>query len=260
MIENGQEYFVISRLGSLAEQKGYAELSPYIRMLMGQSMTDVHVEAIENLTNNETSFFRDGHPFKIIQERILPELIAKRRKMEHINIWCAACSSGQESYSMAMIIQEYFKGVLKWDSKIIASDLCQRMLVRAKGGVYSQFHVNRGLPARYLLKYFSKEGVSWRLNSEIRNMVDFKQINLTDKLDKWPDMPAMDIVLLRNVFIYMNAAVKNDILTKISQILKPDGYLILGAAETIPQSNPYFQLKNYERTLCYQLFERSNDG
>ena len=156
---------------------------------------------MEALANNETSFFRDVHPFETLKQWILPELARRRAAEARLHIWCAACSSGQEPYSVAMLLREHFPALRDWQVRILGSDLSSEMLQRARGGRYSQLDVHRGVSARLLAKYFQKVGAEWQITEDIRRMVEFRPINL---IDTWPPFPAQDVILLRNVLIYFD--------------------------------------------------------
>jgi chemotaxis protein methyltransferase CheR len=181
---------------------------------------------------------------------VLPDLIARRSAVRELNIWCAASSSGQEPYSLAMLIRESFPKLASWKVRILATDLSTDILARAREGRYSQLEVNRGLPATLLVKYFQKRGCDWYLKDDIRNMVDYQIVNLSDR---WPYLPLMDIVMIRNVLIYFAVETKKEILAKVRRVLKPDGYLFLGAAETTFSIDNSFERVQFERATCYQV-------
>ena len=162
---------------------------------------------------NETSFFRDVRPFEVLRELVLPELISKRAAERTLNIWCAACSGGQEIYSLLMLIKEHFPVLEGWKLRVIASDLSTQMLEKAKRGIFSQLEVNWGLPASYMVRYFEKAGLDWEIHESFRKSIEFMSVNLTKP---WPVLPAMDLVLMRNVMIYF------DVETKKTGF-KPDG-------------------------------------
>ena len=177
-------------------------------------------------------------------------MIAKRPPGQRLMIWCAACSSGQEPYSIAMLVHEHFPALAGSRLRIIATDLSDAILARAREGLYSQIEVNRGLPAALLVKYFTKQGLQWRIKSEIRRMVEFQQGNLAAT---WPFLPQMDLIFIRNVLIYFGVDTKKAILAKVRGILKPDGYLFLGSSETTLTLDAAFEPVSIGKTLCYQL-------
>ncbi len=202
------------------------------------------------MTNNETWFFRDLHPFEMIKRRLLPELIAARSSSRRLNIWSAASSSGQEAFSLAMMIEESFPELRSWTVKILGTDISSTILNRARSGRYSQMEVNRGLPAPLLTRYFQREGMEWVVRESIRNRVCFEAMNLATP---WPAMPMMDIILLRNVLIYFEVPVKKQILAKARGVLQPDGYLFLGGAESTLNLDPNFERIAFDKTGCYRL-------
>jgi len=205
---------------------------------------------VEAMTTNETSFFRDFHPFEGLKKFVLPDLIARRAAERELTVWCAASSSGQEPYSLAMLIRENLPQLVSWRIRILATDLSSDVLARAREGRYSQLEVNRGLPASLLVKYFEKRGCDWYLRDDIRNMVDFQIVNLASA---WPFLPPMDIVMLRNVLIYFGVETKKDILAKVRRVLRPDGYLFLGGSETTFSIDDSFERVQLERATCYRV-------
>jgi len=251
VIEPGKEYLVETRLGALAQREGYPSLAAYIGRLRAQpSVNGLHHKAIDALTTNETLFFRDHHPFEALRRFILPALIEQRAASRQLSFWSAACSSGQEPYTLAMLIREHFPQLADWSLTILATDLSPTILKLAEEGEYSQFEVNRGLPASYLVKYFSHLGERWCIKDEIRNMVDFKLMNLAQP---WPIMPSFDLVFLRNVMIYFDVEAKKTILKKVRDCLQPDGSLFLGTAETTTNLDPEFQPVSFEKAVVYRL-------
>jgi len=205
---------------------------------------------VEAITTHETSFFRDFYPFEALKNRVLPELIAKRPPGQNITIWCAACSSGQEPFSVAMLVHEHFPALLRGKLRIIATDLSGAILERAREGLYRQAEINRGLPIVLLTKYFDKQGLYWRVKPYIRHLVEFRQSNLATT---WPPMPPLDIIFMRNVLIYFGLETKRIILGKVRKTLKSDGYLFLGSSETTLNLDAAFEPVPVEKTLCYKL-------
>lgn len=186
-------------------------------------------ESIRQTIPTETSFFRDVDVFEALRKTVFPELLRRRGNQRQLNLWSAACSSGQEPYSLALLLQAYFPLLTHWKLKFFASDRSEEMLARAREGCYSQSEVDRRLPPQLLRRYFRQQGDLWYISDEIRLMLEFHQIDL---LEKWPPLPKMDVILMRNVLIYFNRSTRRRILKKVRQILKPDGYLFLGATET----------------------------
>lgn len=249
-LEADKAYLVETRLTPLARLAGFASLQELIASLRTQTPTHpLYRQVVEAITTHETSFFRDLHPFDALRTTVLPELLTKRRSL-NLTIWCAACSSGQEPYSVAMLVREHFPTLANHRVRIIATDLSGAILDRAREGLYSQIEVNRGLPAVLLTKYFDKQGLHWRIRSEIRRMVEFQQNNLAES---WSPIPPLDIVFMRNVLIYFDVDTKKAILAKIRQVLKPDGYLFLGSSETTLNLDAAFEPISMGKSLCYQL-------
>jgi chemotaxis protein methyltransferase CheR len=249
-LEPGKEYLVESRLAPVARDNGLASLEDLVAAIRQPGAQNLTRQVVEAMTTNETSFFRDIHPFDALRQQILPELINKRSKERTLCIWSNACSSGQEPYTIAMILREHFPELSGWTVRLVGSDLSTQILKRAREGVFNQTEVNRGLPAPLLVKYFQKEGLQWRIKDELRRMVDFHQINL---VETWPaTLPKMDIVFLRNVLIYFQPETKKAILDKLKNSLRPDGYLFLGGAETTMNLDSSFNRVQLDRTVCYQ--------
>jgi chemotaxis protein methyltransferase CheR len=237
-LDADKEYLAQSRLQTLARREGIGsvtELMTRLRLDPGHSLLGKVVEA---MTTNETSFFRDIRPFEALREALIPELIRRRAGRRCLRIWCAACSSGQEPYSVAMVLREHFPELLSWKVEILASDLSTEMVDRARAGRYSQLEVNRGVPAALLLRYFRREGLHWQIDDTIRGMVEFRAINL---VRPWPPMPAFDVVFMRNVLIYFDPESKKQVLNRVAEALAPDGFLILGGAETPMFTNAEFE-------------------
>jgi chemotaxis protein methyltransferase CheR len=250
VLEEEKGYLIESRLSPLAHREGFASLSLFVERLQSAPFQALHQRAVEAMTTNETSFFRDFHPFEALKKSLLPELVEKRRQERKLNIWSAACSTGQEPYTIAMLLREYFPGLASWTIRILAADLSSEILARARAARYSQLEVNRGLPAGFLVKYFQKQACEWQLRDDIRRMVEFQVFNLAAA---WPPLPPMDIVMMRNVLIYFGLKTRKEILGKVRRILRPDGYLFLGAAETTFNLDESFERVQLERATCYRV-------
>ncbi|HKX27439.1 MAG TPA: protein-glutamate O-methyltransferase CheR [Blastocatellia bacterium] len=250
VIEPGKEYLIESRLTSLARREGFDSLGSLVASLRANSFNVTHRKVVEAMTTNETTFFRDLHPFEALKRKIVPELTEKLGAGQRLNIWSAASSSGQEAYSIAMLLHEHFPAVARSQARILATDISQAMLERTREGRYSQLEVNRGLPAPLLMKYFERHGLEWRIREDLRRMVEVREFNLAGD---WSQLPPMDIVFLRNVLIYFDQEMKKSILGKLRRILKPGGYLFLGSAETLLNLNTSFVRVQAEKSPCYQL-------
>lgn len=229
VIDPGKEYLVESRLAPLIRSEGLPSMDALVQVLRGGSRTELHRRVVDAMTTNETTFFRDIEPFEYLRTQVLPKLIQTRRVGKRLSIWYAASSTGQEPYSMSILLREHFPELHDWKIEQIATDISRKALERAREGRYSQLEVNRGMPAKLLLKYFDKKGLEWQLRDPIRNMVSFQELNLNGP---WPRLGPFDIVFIRNVMIYFDVAAKKQILGRIHDLLRPDGHLFLGAAET----------------------------
>jgi chemotaxis protein methyltransferase CheR len=248
-LDAGKEYLVESRLDPLARQEGFPSYLQMVKSLRREPIGELHRRVVEAMANNETSFFRDARAFGMIARTILPALIAERSAARTLHIWCAACSTGQEPYSLAMLLRESQPALQGWDVRIIASDISRNVLARARTGCYTQFEVNRGLPAHLLVKYFEQRGTTWEIRPEIRRMVEFREMNL---IHPWVDLPAMHLILMRNVMIYLDIATKKTILGRVEQLLDPRGYLLLGGAETTSSIDPSFEPVSVDGAMCFR--------
>jgi chemotaxis protein methyltransferase CheR len=250
VLEPGKEYLVESRLAPIVRDNGLGSISELVGKLRGPGAALLERDVIEAMTTNETSFFRDLWPFEVLKADVLPDLIAKRQTTRTLTIWCAASSTGQEPYSISMLIREHFPALGGWNVKILATDLSSEVLEKAKEARYSQLEVGRGMPAALLVKYFERHGLDWQLKPEIRRSVEFRQMNLAEP---WPALPPADLVMVRNVLIYFDTDTKKAILGKVRGVLKNDGYMFLGAAETTLNLDEGFERLQFQRTGCYRL-------
>jgi chemotaxis protein methyltransferase CheR len=250
VLDDDKQYLAESRLMPLARRAGFNSLSGLVASLLAKRFDGLHRQVVEAMTTNETSFFRDFHPFEALRKSILPQILIRNASSRELNIWSAACSSGQEPYSIAMLLQDDFHGMTNWNIRLIASELSAEMLARAREGRYSQLEVNRGLPAQLLVKYFRQNGVDWQIDEGIRRRVEFISVNLAAF---WPVLPPMDIVLMRNVLIYFGIETRKKILRKARQVLKQDGLLFLGGAETTFNLDDSFERVQFDRTICYRV-------
>jgi chemotaxis protein methyltransferase CheR len=245
-----KQYLVESRLEPIVRRLQLESLGELIARLQREPAGALHTDVVEAMVTTETSFFRDHHPFEALRKIGIPALIERRRHERRLNIWCGASSTGQEPYSLALTIREYFPELSGWTVSLLSSDISREMLTRSREGIYSQIEVNRGLPATFLIKYFDQCGTDWQLKAEIRRMVEFRQINLAAP---WPLLPPMDLILLRNVMIYFSVDTKKAILGKLAQLLRPDGYLLLGGSETTYNIDDRFQRVEPFKSGFYQL-------
>jgi chemotaxis protein methyltransferase CheR len=249
VLEPGKEYLVESRLQPIAKREGLSSLDELVVKLRGPMGGGLIQKVVDAMTTNETTFFRDVEPFEALRKFVIPGLIESKKLTRRLSIWYAASSTGQEPYSVSMLIREHFPELLSWDLQQLATDISPSVLARAREGRYSQIEINRGLPANYLIKYFTKMGNDWQLNDAVRRMVRFEELNL---IRPWPAMANVDIVMIRNVMIYFDIEAKKQILGRIRRILNPDGYLFLGGAETTMNLDDSFARQQYDRAGCYR--------
>lgn len=230
VLEPGKAYLMESRLMPVAQQNGLASLPELVAQLKRPGSRELAQQVVDAMTTNETSFYRDIHPFEALKSHVVPWLIQNRASQRVLNIWSNACSSGQEVYSIAMLLRESFPQLTGWKVRLVASDLSSAILKKAQLGIFNQTEVNRGLPMQLLLKYFTKEGLNWQIKEDIRRSIEFLPVNL---VERWPvSLPRMDIVFLRNVLIYFDPQTKATVLQNTKRLMRPDGYLFLGGAET----------------------------
>jgi chemotaxis protein methyltransferase CheR len=249
-LEDGKQYLVESRLAPMVCELKLGSIGDLVGLLRAPFSNGLQRQVVEAMVTTETTFFRDLHPFEALRKALIPELVRKRQNERSLNIWCAACSTGQEPYSVALLLRENFPALASWKINILATDLSRDVLARAREGRYSQIEVNRGLPAALLVKHFRQHGTSWQLHDQLRDMVVFQELNL---VSAWPPLPRMDLVFLRNVMIYFDVEAKKVILGRMAKVLRSDGYLLLGGAETTFNLNDSFRRLNEFKTGFYQL-------
>jgi chemotaxis protein methyltransferase CheR len=225
-----KQYLVESRLTPLARKAGLAGIPDLVQKIMKGGAETLTVEVVEAMTTNETFFFRDKTPFDHLRDTILPALLVSRASRKTLRIWSAACSTGQEPYSIAMLLKEKAAALAGWRIEIVGTDLSQEVLEKSKAGIYSQFEVQRGLPIQLLVKYFTQNGELWQISPELRGMVQHKQLNL---LQDFSHLGKFDVIFCRNVLIYFDQPTKTNIFERMSRIIEPDGMLMLGAAESV---------------------------
>jgi chemotaxis protein methyltransferase CheR len=244
----GKEYLVEARLIPVARQVGAASVADFLADAQRRPNADYQRRIIDALTTNETSWFRDREPFAALTDVVLPELIKSRASVRKVRLWSAASSSGQEAYSLAITLQEALPP--GWTYEIVGSDISTEMVKRAETGEYSQVEINRGLPATQLVQYFERAGAHWRILPSLRRNVSFRLMNLTTPL---PSMPPFDVIFLRNVLIYFDVETKRTVLRNASRLLRPDGLLFLGAAETTIGIDDNYERVAAGRTSAYRL-------
>ena len=224
-----KQYLIESRLLPLSRKCGVPGIGDLVQKMKGGSSLII-AQVVEAMTTNETFFFRDKVPFEHFRDTIMPEMLRARANRKSIRIWCAAGSTGQEPYSLAMSLKEMGAVLAGWRVEIIATDLSNEVLEKSKSGVYSQFEVQRGLPIQLLVKYFKQNGELWQISPELRAMVQHRQLNL---LHDFSQLGAFDVIFCRNVLIYFDQDTKINIFGRLVKTMEADGFLVLGAAETV---------------------------
>ncbi len=250
VLEPEKAYLLEARLSPLARAEGYGSIDAMVAQLRAQPYNGLHRKVVEAMTTNETSFFRDLHPFEALKTVVLPDAIKQRQSERRLHIWCAACSSGQEPYTIAMTILEHFPMLAGWNVKILGTDISSDMVAKSRAGRFGQIEVNRGLPANLLVKYFEKKGMEWVVRPEAQRLCEFRELNL---IEPWGSLPQMDVVFLRNVLIYFDVETKRSILNNVRKVLQPWGHLFLGGAETTINLGDVFARVQFDRAGCYRL-------
>ena len=225
-----KQYLVESRLVPLARKAGLAGITELVQKMKAGPAEALVAEVVEAMTTNETFFFRDKSPFDHLKDTMLPALLQARSARRALRIWCAASSTGQEPYSIAMCLKELGAAIAGWKIDLVATDLSQGVLEKSKAGIFSQFEVQRGLPIQLLVKHFTQIGDMWQLNADIRSMVQHRQLNL---LQDFGHLGTFDIIFCRNVLIYFDQDTKAGIFERLSRLVETDGFMVLGAAESV---------------------------
>ena len=254
-LDEKKTYLMETRLDSLVEELGCSSYGELYSKAKADDTKKIERNIIDRITTNETFFFRDSSPFEVFQYKIIPDLIDKRSAKSsgimpiNIRIWCAACSTGQEIYSLGIILKELLPDMKKYRIKLLGTDLSDQAIARASSGKYNKFEVERGLDPIRLRKYFYQDENCWKINDDIRAMVLFKKINL---LKSFSNMGKFDIIFCRNVAIYFNLDDRKALFGRIAQILEPDGYLIIGSTESLSGICPQFEPQRHLRSIFYQ--------
>lgn len=248
-LQKGKEYLLESRLNELARVLGMKSIDELYRKAKYQMSPQLKEQIVEAMTTNETYFFRDNHPFEALRKEIIPELIEARKSRKALTFWSAACSTGQEPYSIAMIIAEHFPQLMNWRVTIHATDISQAAVKKGMEGRFTQVEVNRGLPITLLIKYFKQNGAFWMVDQKLKKMIRFRKMNL---LSPFIGINGVDVALCRYVLIYFDMETKKAILNKIVKVMNPGGYLFLGATETPVGLPPYMKRVNFGRAVCWK--------
>jgi chemotaxis protein methyltransferase CheR len=243
-----KEYLIEARLLPVAREHGVDNVAELVAWFQRSPDARVRQRVVEALTTNETSWFRDREPFRALAETVVPDLVQARASSRRLRVWSAACSSGQEPYSLAIELERSLPA--GWTYEILATDISTEMLERARKGEFSQVEVNRGLPAQLLLEHFDRDGAYWRISSGLRRAVTFQQMNLAAPM---PALAPFDVVFLRNVLIYFDVETKRSVLQSVGRLLRPDGWLFLGGAETTIGVDDNYVRVTAGRTSAYRL-------
>lgn len=249
-------YLVENRLQPVARKWGFANLDQLVGALRTRPDGKLRKDVVDAMTTNESLFFRDIKPFDLMRDVVLPPLMTARASSKRIRIWSAACSSGQEPYSLAMMFSEMQAKLAGWRIEILATDLSSEIIAKARAGSYSQFEVQRGLPIAMLVKYFKQDGDRWQIADSIRNQVTFREYNL---LEHPRTLGQFDVVFCRNVLIYFDQPTKTKVLAGIADQLVPDGTLFLGGAETVLGITDRFEPVPGQRGI-YRTTQKSASG
>jgi chemotaxis protein methyltransferase CheR len=232
VMEPSRDYLFDTRLSNLLRNHGMTHLEELVQHLKIRKNPSLERSIAEAMTINETSFFRDGRPFELLRAELLPKMIGTRTVQRALRFWSAACSTGQEAYSLAMLITEHFPLLSSWNIRIEGTDISAEVVQRATSGRYHRIEMNRGLPARFLVRYFDHLGEDWVVKPEIRSMCRFRQANLCQSpLPFARADDRFDVIFLRNVMLYFSQETRKALLAGISRLLAPDGILFLGSSE-----------------------------
>ncbi len=251
VLDDRKRYLVESRLGPLAREHGFDGISELVLAIRSGRRRELEEAVVDAMTTNETSFFRDGVPWQAMREHVLPDIIERRRTKRRLRVWSAACSTGQEPYTLSMLLHEHYPQVMDWDLEILATDISPSVLQKARDGVYAPTEVGRGLELPLRNKYFSPaDGGRWAIEPRLQKPIRFERLNLAAP---WPPFVGQfDIIFVRNVLIYFDVPTKKDILSRMEKHLAPDGYLLLGSGETTLNLGLGLRRRQAERAWFYQ--------
>jgi chemotaxis protein methyltransferase CheR len=234
VLEPSHDHLFQSRLVGLLHRHGMSRLDELVHLLRFAKSPELERAVAEAMTINETSFFRDSRSFDLLRTEVIPKLVDARRATRRLRLWSAASSTGQEAYSLAILIREHFPQLTGWSLRIEGTDICAEVVQRARQGRYHRIEMNRGLPARMLVRYFNHVGEEWFIKTEIAELCNFRQANLCAPL---PFQERFDLIFLRNVMLYLSLETRRSLLTAVHRLLAPDGYLFLGSAEQPPDQS-----------------------
>jgi chemotaxis protein methyltransferase CheR len=255
-LDQSKAYLLETRLDSLVKENGCSSLTELYHQAKADGTKSIERKIIDAISTNETMFFRDISPFDVLQHKILPDLIDIRSANSssflppQIRIWSAACATGQEVYSIAMVLKELLPDLNKYNITLLGTDISDASISQSSCGSYNKFEIERGLPQEKLIRYFSRNGDNWKIKDDIRAMVKFSNLNLMLPLN---GLGKFDIVFCRNVAIYFTIEDRKKLFNKIADILEPDGYLIIGSTESLAGICPRFEPKRHIKSIFYQL-------
>lgn len=249
VLAEDKDYLIDSKMRSLARREQFTSLADLVKQLRDSASANLRRAMLEEILIGETYFFRDSHPFEAIRNLILPQLINERSNEKELNLWCAASSTGQEPYSLAILLSEALPELSRWSVRLLATDLSDANLSRARAGFYSDNEIARGMDEPLRSKYFCREADGWRVQEMLRKRVDFVRLNL---VTTWPVLPAMDLVLLRNVLIYFDAATRATIVERLRATIRPGGYFLLGTSESLVEGVAGFTPIRHGLTVFYR--------
>jgi len=254
-LDESKKYLLETRLNTIAEECGCSSYQDFYSKAKTDASKLIERKIIDAISTNETLFFRDTGPFQLLQHKIFPELIDARASKSaliktNLKIWSAASSTGQELYSVAIVLQELLGDLSKYSIKLLGTDISDAAIAQASSGKYNKFEIERGLARDKLTRYFNSLGQTWKINDQIRAMVNFRKFNL---MAPFTGLGKFDIVLCRNVAIYFTLEDRKKLFNKIADVLEPDGYLIIGSTESLTGICPRFIPKRHLRSIFYQL-------
>jgi chemotaxis protein methyltransferase CheR len=229
VLDPSRDYVFRARLAGIVRKRGMASLGELVEYLRAKRDPGLELEIADAMTINETSFFRDSRPFELLRLELLPKLIEARRSERALRLWSAACSTGQEAFSLAILLREHFPSLVNWQVRVEGTDICESVVKRAQAGRFQRIEVNRGLPARYLVQHFEQDGEEWVVKPRIRSLCNFQKVNLCRF--PFPFRAKFDVIFLRNVMLYFDAESRRALLAEVHRMLAPDGVLFLGSSE-----------------------------
>lgn len=249
VLDDKKDYLLQARLAPLMAKECCPTWEAFVDRLKQTGAGPLRRRVVEAMTTHETSFFRDFHPFEALRLHVLPQLAKVDNPGRTLNVWSAAASSGQELYSIAMLIRQQGARFAGWNVRLLGTDLSGDILEKAKQGRYSQLEVNRGLPALFLAQHFVRQGAEWQIKQDIRDMAEFRTMNL---IEPWPPLPQMDLVFLRNVLIYFDIPTKRMILDRMAGCMRLGGLLFLGGVETTLNLSTRFAEQPMDKTVAFR--------